>query len=81
MSIIAEAGDKLVSAPGIIGNNSVTAAPSLAYLGTVVASVPIPTFVSLLTGVLVLFQIYKTVIEIRAAKRKESEACKASDKG
>lgn len=61
-------------------DGGVRASPSLAWLSTYATAETIPVIVSILTGTLVLLQIYKTLGEIRAAKRKEKLECKRSIK-
>jgi hypothetical protein len=51
-------------------DRAATASPSVGYIGATVAGLPIPTIVTILTGVLVSLQIYKAVTEIIAARRK-----------
>lgn len=55
----------------IITERVTTAAPSTAYLAAYFTVPSIPTIVSILTGVLVVIQIYKGLLEIRIARRKE----------
>lgn len=54
----------------ILVDRAVTASPSVSYIGATVAGLPIPTVVTILTGILVSLQIYKAVTEILAARRK-----------
>ncbi len=56
----------------IVTERATTAAPSTAYLAAYFTVPSIPTIVSILTGVLVCFQLYKAVIEIRIARHKEA---------
>ena len=67
----------------VVIDRAVTAAPSLGYLSAWASGASIQDYVALLTGVLVLCQIIKVVLEFkdrRAAKRKES-ACQVSSNG
>lgn len=58
---------------------SVRATPGIAYVGSWFAKVDLPTLVTIATGVYMILQIYKAVLDIRAAKRKEKSECKLSD--
>lgn len=68
-----------MSIKDILVDRSVQAAPSASYLSALLAGVSIPTVVSVLTGIYVSLQIYKAVLDIRAAKRKEKLQCKVSE--
>lgn len=55
----------------IVAERATQAAPSATYLGAYFTVPSIPTIVSILTGILVCFQLYKAVIEIKIARRKK----------
>lgn len=65
----------------IVLDRTVQAAPSGAYLTATAIYGYLPMLVSVMTALLVALQIYKAIVDIRAAKRKEKAACKPSDKG
>ena len=55
----------------IVTERATTAAPSTAYLAAYFTIPSIPTIVSILTGILDAFQLYKAVVEIRVSRLKE----------
>ncbi|QHJ82360.1 MAG: hypothetical protein [Caudoviricetes sp.] len=59
----------------VVIDRAATASPSLGYLGMYLSGVSIQNVVAVLTGVLVVCQIVKTVAELwnLRAKRKEAE--------
>lgn len=61
-----------------VADRAVQWSPGIAYVGTYLNKVDLPTVVSLLTAAFLCLQIYGKVQELRdrrAAKRKESKAC------
>jgi hypothetical protein len=60
-----------MSIKDIVTERATTAAPSTAYLAAYFTVPSIPTVVSILTGILVCFQLYKAVIEIKIARKKK----------
>lgn len=60
-----------MSVKDIVAERATSAAPSAAYLGAYFTMPSIPTIVSILTGILVCFQLYKAVIEIKIARKKK----------
>lgn len=59
----------------VVIDRAATASPSLGYLGIWLSGMTISNWVAVLTGVLVVCQIVKTVVELRnlRAARKEAE--------
>lgn len=67
-----------MSVKEILLDRSVQAAPSGAYLTATAIYGYLPVVVSVMTAILVALQIYKAIVDIRAAKRKERAECKIS---
>lgn len=72
-----------MSVRDVIVDTGVKATPPATYLGAVLADLNIPLMVSILSGVLVLLQIYFTVLKILDVRKKDKEAqavCQPSEK-
>lgn len=68
-----------MSMKDILADYSLRASPGIAWLGSKLAAIDLPTLVTVATGVYMVLQIYKAILDIRAAKRKEKAECKPSD--